>query len=63
MSRTAEEMTIRVIRTRPRPDYTRTAAAILEKCREFYTDPGAEAEYQEWKQTRTEGRKNEQADV
>ena len=32
-----------------KPDYRKTAAALLERCREFYQDPENERAYQEWK--------------
>lgn len=31
------------------PKYTKTAAALLERCREFYRDPENEKAFQEWK--------------
>jgi hypothetical protein len=36
-----------------KPDYTKTAAALLERCRAFYQDPENEREYQEWKKQRS----------
>ena len=36
-----------------KPDYKKTAAALLERCREFYQDPENEREYQEWKEKRS----------
>lgn len=35
-----------------KPKYTKTAAELLERCREFYMDPENEREYQEWKKSR-----------
>ena len=35
------------------PDYKKTAAALLERCRAFYQDPENEREYQEWKEKRS----------
>ena len=35
------------------PNYNRTAAALLERCREFYQDPENEKAYQEWKKERS----------
>ena len=32
-----------------KPDYRKTAAALLERCREFYQDPENEKAFQEWK--------------
>ena len=40
-----------------KPDYTKTAAALLERCRAFYQDPENEREYQEWK-----ARKNQKSE-
>ena len=37
-----------------KPKYKKTAAAMLERCREFYQDPENERAYQEWK-ARKEG--------
>jgi hypothetical protein len=36
-----------------KPDYRKTAAALLERCRAFYQDPENEAAYQEWKKQRS----------
>ena len=35
-----------------KPDYKKTAAALLEKCRSFYQDPENEREFREWKAQR-----------
>ena len=35
-----------------KPNYKKTAAALLERCRAFYQDPENEREYQEWKANR-----------
>ena len=43
--RTAEE----------KPKYTKTAAALLERCRAWYLDPENEKEYEEWKERRRKG--------
>ena len=42
-----------------KPDYRKTAAALLERCRAFYQDPENERAYQEWKEQRSG--KNEKA--
>lgn len=36
-----------------KPNYKKTAAALLERCRAFYQDPENEKEYQEWKARRS----------
>ena len=35
-----------------KPDYKKTAAALLERCRAFYQDPENEREFREWKAQR-----------
>ena len=37
-----------------KPNYKRTAAALLARCREFYQDPENERAYQEWKARKDE---------
>ena len=32
-----------------KPKYTKTAAALLERCRQFYQDPENERAFLEWK--------------
>ena len=47
------EMQIRTVKESGKaPDYTKTAAALLKRCREFYQDPENERAYQEWKAKR-----------
>ena len=36
-----------------KPKYNKTAAALLQRCREFYQDPENERAYQEWKKQRS----------
>lgn len=48
------EMEIIVTRAMTAPDYGRTAAGLLERCRKFYQDPENEKAYQEWKKGRKE---------
>ena len=55
------KMTITARSSGKKPDYSKTAAALLEKCRAFYQDPENEAAYQEWK-ARKDG-KHEKAAV
>ena len=40
-------------RVKEKPKYSRTAAALLERCREFYQDPENEKAFQEWKEQRS----------
>lgn len=42
------------------PKYKKTAAALLERCREFYQDPENEKAFQEWK-ARKDGGHEKQA--
>ena len=44
-----------------KPDYRKTAAAMLERCRAFYQDPENERAYQEWKARRN--RQNEKKEA
>ena len=34
------------------PDYTKTAAELLKRCREFYQDPENVKRFEEWKANR-----------
>ena len=43
------EMRITARSSGRKPDYKKTAAALLERCRAFYQDPENERAYQEWK--------------
>ena len=45
----AEELRILATEEKTKPDYTKTAPALLERCREFYRDPENERDFQEWK--------------
>ena len=47
------EMRITARASGKKPDYKKTAAALLERCRAFYQDPENEREYQEWKAKRS----------
>lgn len=40
------------------PDYGKTAAGLLEACRMFYQIEENETEYQEWKKSRKEEKRN-----
>lgn len=42
------EMLIRTEVTQTQPKYKATAAALLERCREFYQDPENERAFQAW---------------
>ena len=48
---------IRMEVSRTEPKYQKTAAALLERCREFYQDPENERAYQEWLAGRKENEK------
>ena len=43
------EMRITARTATTKPNYRKTAAALLERCRAFYQDPENEQAYQEWK--------------
>jgi hypothetical protein len=45
----AEELAITGRMAKTRPNYQKTAAALLERCRAFYQDPKNEKAFQEWK--------------
>lgn len=53
------ELTVSAREATTKPDYRKTAAELLKRCREFYQNPENENAFQEWKKTR-EGRRNEQ---
>ena len=40
---------ITVSRAKEKPNYQKMAAALLERCREFYQDPENEKAFLEWK--------------
>ena len=48
-----DDMRITVRTAKETPKYRKTAAALLERCREFYQDPENERAYQEWKAARS----------
>lgn len=43
------ETRITVSQAAEKPNYQKTAAALLERCREFYQNPENEKAFQEWK--------------
>ena len=43
------DMRVTVRESGKKPNYKKTAAALLERCRVFYQDPENERAYQEWK--------------
>ena len=47
-----EELRITARSSGKKPNYKKTAAALLERCRAFYQDPENERAYQEWKANR-----------
>lgn len=44
-----EELRITAREAKTKPNYKKTAAEMLKRCREFYQDPENERKYQEWK--------------
>ena len=44
-----EQMRITVRTAAEKPNYKKTAAELLQRCREFYTDPENERAFLEWK--------------
>lgn len=48
--------TIRVTKAETDPDYTKTAPALLERCREFYRNQENEKAFREWMKEK-EGKK------
>lgn len=44
-----ERMTIEAARVKKKPDFRKTAAELLERCREFYRDEENEKAFLEWK--------------
>lgn len=43
------EMRITVSQAKDKPNHRKTAAELLERCRDFYQDPENERAFQEWK--------------
>ena len=43
-----ERMTIEAARVKKKPDFRKTAAELLERCREFYRDEANEKAFREW---------------
>ena len=43
------ELPIIATRVMEKPNYKKHAAGLLERCREFYTNPENEKAFQEWK--------------
>ena len=43
------DISVRAARCTEKPKYTKTAAELLSRCREFYEDPENEKAFQEWK--------------
>ena len=48
------DMRVTVRESGKEPNYKKTAAELLKRCREFYQDPENERAYQEWKEKRKE---------
>jgi hypothetical protein len=55
------ELTATVRESGKAPNFKKTAAELLQRCREFYQDPENERAYQEWKARKEE--KHEKAAV
>ena len=51
--RNMTELQINARTAEGQPKYKKTAAALLQRCREFYQDPESEKAYQEWKEKRS----------
>ena len=47
------QINVRVCKEKPK--YSKTAAELLAKCREFYQDPENEKAFQEWMKERSKG--------
>ena len=47
------QMAITARTAKEKPNYRKTAAALMEACRLFYQDPENERAYQEWKAARS----------
>ena len=47
------QMAITARTAKEKPNYRKTAAALMEACRLFYQDPENEKAYQEWKAERS----------
>ena len=43
------DLVITARESKVKPNYKKTAAALLGRCREFYQNPENERAYQEWK--------------
>ena len=52
------EMMIAVKSCEEKPNYEKTAAELLQRCREFYQDPENEKAFQEWQAMRKERREH-----
>ena len=47
--KTLNRLTISTERAETKPDHTKTAAELLERCRAFYEDPENEEAFRKWK--------------
>lgn len=56
------ELTVTARGSGKAPNYKKTAAELLQRCREFYQDPENERAYQEWKARRS-GEHEQKAEV
>ena len=49
---TTQEIQVTARESGKAPDYTKTAARLLKRCREFYQDPENVKAFEEWKAKR-----------
>ena len=56
-----EQLRITARQAKEQPKYKKTAAALLERCREFYQDPENVKRFEEWKAERNTQEKAESA--
>ena len=59
--RTMSGITVTVRSSGKGPDFTKTAAELLKRCREFYQDPENVKRFEEWKAERNAQAKAESA--
>lgn len=55
-----EQLKIAAREATTKPNYRKTAAELLQRCREFYQDPENERAFQEWK-ARKDGQNEKKA--
>ena len=52
-----DQMMIVLETAKTKPDYRKTAAALLERCREFYQDPENKRRLEEWREQKCKAKK------